>query len=255
MSIFSSSFPNISLSISSSPNEVVTTHHIKVRGSAYHEQKEWTEELYDLALAYKSLSPEEISRLVVNIDGPYGGMIPIERYRRLLLIAGGVGITPLVSIYRHIFLSRYDTDRWYYAHIKQIRLVWIVRNLSDTVIFESLFRQLQQLQSNDAQNVGNVFPKFSYVIYVTQPEQVSMSVPFSRANSLSNMENPQSYDISIDYETIFKGRPDLFLEIQALEVEGQEGLVYASGPSSLVDASGEISRKLRISFMSESFSL
>jgi hypothetical protein len=253
-----------SCSISSSPNEIMTTHHIKVRGSSssstskpFDDSKEWTETLYDLVSAYKSLPPEAISKLVVNIDGPYGGMIPIERYRRILLVAGGIGMTPIISIYRHMFLSRYDSDRWYYAHIKDIRLIWIVRNLSDLLIFEPLLRHLQQLQSNDSGNIGsNVFPKFSYVIYVTQAEQMSITAPISRSNSLSSSRNQDllaEENISIDHETIFKGRPDLFLEMQVLEVEGEEGLVYVSGPTSLVERSRETSRKLRLSFMSETF--
>ncbi len=54
----------------------------------------------------------------------------------MLLVGGGVGVTPLHSIFKHIYLAHMGTDRWSYAHMKKVRLVWAVRNYADISIFE-----------------------------------------------------------------------------------------------------------------------
>jgi hypothetical protein len=46
--------------------------------------------------------------LKVNIDGPYGLPPPFSRYSHILLIGGGIGITPLHSSLRSLYLSARD---------------------------------------------------------------------------------------------------------------------------------------------------
>ena len=65
---------------------------------------QWTERLMDLA---KVLNKDEVRRLVINIDGPYGVSMQPHNYRSILLVAGGIGITPLVASYKHLALGRY----------------------------------------------------------------------------------------------------------------------------------------------------
>lgn len=46
--------------------------------------------------------------LWVRADGPYGQLqIPIKEYRVLVLLAGGIGVTPMMSILRFHFPSKF----------------------------------------------------------------------------------------------------------------------------------------------------
>ena len=86
-------------SISSAPGESHTQHHIKVMGL-----DQWTGRLLYLARSMSSGSKGQIGRISINIDGPYGIPLQASRYRNILLVAGGIGITPLHSCFKHMFL-------------------------------------------------------------------------------------------------------------------------------------------------------
>jgi hypothetical protein len=118
--------PNISalewhpFSISSAPSDSVTTHHIAVQGgvaSKSFSARQWTAKLYTLAENMASSSASSASAslldslappsksLTVNIDGPYGLPPAFENYTHVLLVGGGIGITPLHSCIRQMYLS------------------------------------------------------------------------------------------------------------------------------------------------------
>jgi predicted ferric reductase len=99
--------------ISSTPSDSATHHHIKSMG-----QDQWTERLLLLvrgiesghggaepSLAYLS------RRLSVNIDGPYGIPLDPAPYRCALLVAGGIGITPLYATFKQWYESSRGADR------------------------------------------------------------------------------------------------------------------------------------------------
>ena len=44
----------------------------------------------------------EVARLVVRVDGPYGTPIVPDNYDELVMVAGGIGVTPCVSILRSL---------------------------------------------------------------------------------------------------------------------------------------------------------
>jgi len=39
---------------------------------------------------------------VVSVDGPYGAYLDVDEYDELLLLAGGIGFTPIHSILRQV---------------------------------------------------------------------------------------------------------------------------------------------------------
>ena len=51
--------------------------------------------------------PVSFSSLLVNIDGPYGLSVThdLHRYTHILLVGGGIGVTPLHSCLRHLYLN------------------------------------------------------------------------------------------------------------------------------------------------------
>ena len=57
----------------------------------------WTGRLAALARSRES-SDKEVEPLYVSVDGPYGRAIRYSEYEEVVLVAGGIGITPMASI-------------------------------------------------------------------------------------------------------------------------------------------------------------
>ena len=113
-------------SISSSPEDFNTTHHIKNMGS-----EQWTGKLAQLA----GLSSVDLARTSLIIDGPYGIPLNLDSCKSVLFIAGGIGITPIHSCIRHLYFAMRDGSKKY-AHIERVRLVWPNRSKAISDIFD-----------------------------------------------------------------------------------------------------------------------
>ena len=95
--------------ISSAPGDSATHHHIKSQGA-----DQWTERLLLVVRAMQMTQGRKGPRskpLTINIDGPYGIPLDIARFRSVLLVAGGIGITPLHATYKHLYLASQGSDR------------------------------------------------------------------------------------------------------------------------------------------------
>ena len=149
--------------ISSSPIDSLTTHHIKVMGGV--DNGQWTAKLHQLARSLDSQHQQQqqgqeieeekgaeividddentgrvelmrnrvkssskndirsdalngtngtiaseslVSSILVNVDGPYGLSVTHElhKYSHVLLVGGGIGVTPLHSVLRHLVLMK-----------------------------------------------------------------------------------------------------------------------------------------------------
>ena len=78
-----------------------------------------------------------LSNFVVNVDGPYGCPPNLEEYKSVLLIAGGIGITPLISLFTDAVKKkkRRGTSSSM-QKLQEIVLIWIVRNKQTLHLFE-----------------------------------------------------------------------------------------------------------------------
>ena len=185
--------------ISSAPIDHVTTHHIKVMGGLKGNQwtaklyqlvksSEFAavgdEEENSLSTIFYHGNAEEksmsrirhrdanditsctipisspFSKLLVNIDGPYGLSVSHElhRYTHLLLVGGGIGVTPLHSCLRHLYLSHACTATEInssdsqgassnegllvnpYPKLELVRLLWSVKSEEEANLFKSTVR-------------------------------------------------------------------------------------------------------------------
>lgn len=71
------------------------------------------------------------SELSIGIDGPYGRSIDYSRRSNLLLIAGGIGITPLLSIFAEVAARKRNPALYGdVGNLNHVQLVWIVRDAS-----------------------------------------------------------------------------------------------------------------------------
>jgi predicted ferric reductase len=88
----------------SAPHEI--TFHIKAMGA-----KTWTDALYryieERQIKAALLSPLP---LTLSVDGPYGTPIDFKAYANIILVAGGIGVTPCKSIFESLYHS-YTGDR------------------------------------------------------------------------------------------------------------------------------------------------
>ncbi|TID24397.1 hypothetical protein E2P81_ATG02700 [Venturia nashicola] len=67
----------------------------------------------------------------LQIEGPYGIRLPsFAQFDRILLVAGGVGATFIIPIYRSIITSRLNAPN--NTSLSDIRLIWSVRKISET---------------------------------------------------------------------------------------------------------------------------
>ncbi|KAL7575529.1 hypothetical protein ACA910_020110 [Epithemia clementina (nom. ined.)] len=108
-----SSFEWHPFSLSSAPHQPFVTMHIRAAGN-------WTSALYNLA--------SEKSELPILMEGPYGNfgvdVTSEKRYKVFLLLCGGIGVTPMQSMFCHL-LHEHGTDS---RQLKKLKIVWVQRD-------------------------------------------------------------------------------------------------------------------------------
>ncbi|KAK3227940.1 hypothetical protein Dsin_007802 [Dipteronia sinensis] len=127
---------------------------------------EWTSSLYNMVQAELDSDTDHMKCIPVAIEGPYGpATMNFLRYDSLLLVAGGIGITPFLSILQEI-ASAQNNSR--YKFPSRIQLVYVVKSSQDLCLLNSISTLLLN-QSHD---------KFHLKLkaFVTQEEQSNVTV-------------------------------------------------------------------------------
>lgn len=99
-------------SLSSSPGQKIVTLHIRKVGG-------WTKALYDLAQ-----TKEEISILLEGPFGNFGVDLMNNRYSMVMLVSGGVGITPMQSICNQLIHEHSTSKRT----LRKLSFIWSERD-------------------------------------------------------------------------------------------------------------------------------
>lgn len=162
-------------------------------------QGQWTNELYRKVHEATNLEASIITmNLPVAVEGPYGpSSIYYQRYDGLLLIAGGIGITPFISILREIYLNGSDNNSLNKCTTR-VQLIYVVKKTQDL----SMLNSVSALFLDKSTNKGHLKLK----IYVTQEEKSSTNLRdqlqelsqvqtlfFDTTHSKYSMPSPESY--------------------------------------------------------------
>ena len=137
--------------ISSEPGASSITHTIKCIQYHQHQhhnnnsknKNEWTRKLFDFFQTNQK-HPNILKDITLIVDGPYGISFPYKDYTKILLIAGGIGITPYASFIRSMekdirLNANTNTNT---LNVPHIQLIWMVKYLSDIEPFQDLVSSL-----------------------------------------------------------------------------------------------------------------
>merc|ERR1719320_132877 len=179
-----SRFESHPFTISSAPSDKQITFHIKDMGG-----DTFTGNLKDLS--FRGVGQ------TISVDGPYGSPPDITKYSRVLIVAGGIGVTPCHSIFREMVLQKLGDN---FVH-----LLWISRNA-----------QLFTLFMDTLEKADGAGSRFTYSLFadvdatLTAPEWLK--------------------------EKVHAGRPNLGSIFDKLNIVGSNSFVFVCGPGGLARA-------------------
>ncbi|KAJ6882285.1 hypothetical protein NC651_028781 [Populus alba x Populus x berolinensis] len=125
----------------------------------------WTSSLYDMIRAELDSDTGAMNCIPVSIEGPYGpASLDFLRHDSLLLIAGGAGITPFLSIIKEI--ASISSSRYRFA--TQVQLIYVVKKSQDVCLLNSVSSQLLNQSSTQL--------SLNLKVYVTQEESSNATV-------------------------------------------------------------------------------
>jgi NAD(P)H-flavin reductase len=160
----------------------------------------------------------------VKIQGPYGGHITNiykkDKYINIMLISGGIGITPMISISKDIDELNIQKKL---LNLSVVNFIWIIPHESMIYPFKKMLEELDH-------------DLFNIKIYVTKPTDKSLL-------RLGNFD-------------IFKiGRPDIAIIIKdtIISNDKEKNLVLSCGPLTMTDTIKEVCIEEEIDISSEIF--
>ncbi|PRP83649.1 glucooligosaccharide oxidase [Planoprotostelium fungivorum] len=150
-------FPSVSLfqwhpfSLTSCPDDVEGEINVRALGG-------FTRDLLQAA--------KENPKLWIRVDGPYGYLnTNLRRYPVVMLFAGGIGVTPVISILRDLFTMKKSTP----SAIKMVYVYWSIQSEEQYQWFSD---ELSAIQSS-----SNASSELSMNIFVTRTNN-SLTPPF-----------------------------------------------------------------------------
>ncbi|XP_074316833.1 ferric reduction oxidase 8, mitochondrial [Silene latifolia] len=147
-----------SISSSSVVSDQTVSVMIKCKGS-------WTNSLYNM-VSSELESHGQNRHIAIAVEGPYGpASLDFMRYDNLLLVAGGIGITPMLSILQEIASTE---NRLRNKSPTQIQLIYVTKKSQDI----SLLSPVSNLVVNQSSEPCCLKVK----VFVTQEEKGSSSV-------------------------------------------------------------------------------
>jgi NADPH oxidase len=212
--------------VSSSPHQDIVTIHAKVLGK-------WTRKLQALA--------EKETEVSFMMEGAYGSLNidlnDCDRYKMVLLLSGGIGVTPMYSIGNDLLHQMMNEER----DMKSLRFVWSIKSLD----------MLNAMKDYGTRNPGPT------VLDTEKIDALKLDIYLTQKDT----------DVEAHSRTITQGRPDLnkiFGEMKDAAIQQGETsvAVLVCGPISFIDHAREASRQwsdacggVKFDFHEETFEL
>lgn len=227
-------FPELSVhewhpfSVASSPNDDSVDIYIRALG-------DHTKKIVD----YAESCAAENEQALIRSDGPYGDLsFNYCRYGNLLLVGGGIGITPIISVLKDVYGDQGNAKRSKPVHcIRNVTLVWIMPRASEASLFLEMLNQFRLKSLEDP-----LAPALNLAIHITRDDE--------------NCNNPQIVHGKPNFEDVISQCVDEMSDFS------RSMLVFACGPGSMVNQLWDVSMKkpmkkgnkrIRVDFYHESF--
>jgi len=203
--------------ISSSPEEDFVSVHVRIVG-------DWTTDLWNLLNPNRRLGVIQENLLtspdgdpIFKIDGAYGTASEhVFDYKTVILIAGGIGVTPFGSILKHI---RYRIAYGKQDNLEKVYFVWICRDKTSFEWFNEILAALEQ------DNPNNFLEIDTYLTGQLSTNEIKNIMYGESENDLiTGLQSPTHF-----------GRPnfDEFFSEKALRHPGKVIGVFFCGPPAL----------------------
>jgi predicted ferric reductase len=245
--------------ISSAPTDKTSTIHAKAMGEAT-----FTSALAALA---EDAEAGRAAQPVIRIDGPYGVPPVVDEYTSILLVAGGIGVTPCHAILRDLYARAADTASRRCGHTAgkracKVKLLWSVRHKGMACLFADTLRQI------DADSLGD---SFSYSLHLSRAATAeseakqweALASPTATATSAAAAAGAQEDGRAMPSGEMSmlqwsNGRPNVHATLAAMVQDGDpptRSLVFVCGPEGLKAAASEAALSLGTDFHAETFEL
>eukprot|EP00998_Keelungia_sp_KM082_P008085 NODE_426_length_1964_cov_54.425150_g419_i0.p1 GENE.NODE_426_length_1964_cov_54.425150_g419_i0~~NODE_426_length_1964_cov_54.425150_g419_i0.p1 ORF type:complete len:608 (-),score=139.28 NODE_426_length_1964_cov_54.425150_g419_i0:7-1830(-) len=229
--------PGISLlqwhpfTISSSPLDCLVTLHIKSMGRGT-----WTQKLLQRAIEGK------LEGTAVALDGPVGHSVPFTDYDKVVLVCGGIGVTPVHSIFKELYQCGNATGSLFKPAL--VKAVWSARSQGVFRLFTSGFSPA----TFDTQD-----GKFSVHLYGPPPSATTTQA-VEKAKQKFKLSTLEEADRLLPAPTA--GRPNVAGLLAEESVLGSaRGLVFVCGPATMVQSCEEAALAYGWEFHAETFEL
>jgi len=189
---------------------------------------QFTQLLYLLAQQVQS-NQIGLQDVEIHVDGPYGKPFVYDGYERIILVAGGIGVTPCHSVFSTMLSQSMQlaaSEDKGAAPMPAVDLIWVAKDKDLLSLYTHTFRMYER-HNPESNN------KFNVRLFVTRPDgDVSQGGDDQKEQSEFNNVVPGTEATMYTH-----GRPDWSMVLNTI-TDGDNNpdttLVFACGPLGLV---------------------
>jgi len=175
----------------------------------------------------------------LSVDGPYGTPIEFARYQRIVFVAGGIGITPAHSNFRHIVKQALTPDAG--VSVPEVHLSWIFQNQECFLGVPAVSETLHEIAELNSVSMPMEYEEF----------------PATFSLVATREEGQDSTACGLPLVCMSSRDINFIEEISSKSPLGAEArtLVFACGPKSLLEGVSDAAMALGYDFHAETFEL
>lgn len=204
--------------ISSAPSASQRTLHIKALNGGVANASTFTDKLAQLVQA------GGVSQLGdVRVDGPYGSAGDLTASKELVLVAGGIGVTPIISVFSELLaLAKQPASSGLLVgtQLQRVRLVWVSRTMAELAIFAPVLHDAAVREEQQQQQGGDTGVSFVSHLYSTGKDSTEVVA------DLAGLSEDAAGWLRTN---VTAGRPDLTELCSDLSVD-QSSTIFVCGP-------------------------